>query len=663
MGNEHLTTQTRTDLGIRQHLNWRYFIPVLFLSIILVAAGISNSHSSLIYGSDDEKATVLLGSPRAERSDEYLRGTPRLVATLNGIKSSAYSPMDVSGDSSFEDQQNAVLAKFVAVTRPLHLVLADQLSAILPLRMGFALQWWLASIALLILLPIWFSQIGLRSWLGMPAALALLFSPVNMWFSNLPVFLFANAVCAAVCGLFALHIACSQNLRAWQAAAFLILATYAGRSAFTVIEYPPWGIPIITLVGITSLLAARQLLFSRKGRKVIGLLMIVCLAAVGASYLHNREIYDIVLQTVYPGQRRTSGGNADTSVWSGPLAWMMQGSRARSLGTTNPEMALGHTFFVIPILLSIAFRRTKHISYPVIVGSIVTVVLVVWSSVQLPTFLQSVNPLVFIPASRASQIAGLTATLTAFLHIAAREREEHVTSFKQICVVPILVVMTIVADVEHMRNIYLQNADIVLTWVSILIAAGLSVFVFLQKHVKMTAFSMLAVALSGTMLVSPVTVGLGALEESDARTELLSLSKDDRDLRWATTGFFQDALMISTGVPQLSGQQPLGPNRSAWRVLDPDEKSIDAWNRGQAYVNFQWDARPGITIWNPSPDVIQVVVDPCRPELDELDLGWVVTGDEIFFYCLEKAASVTWMGAPLNIYRRTPTAIFGDVSN
>lgn len=623
---------------------------------------LTTSHVGILVGDDAERAQVIFGKPRAERSDEYLRGTPRMVASLGQIPLRNYTPLDVTGSVEYRDLGRSLNSRLLEFSRSPHVVLADLVGRLLPVEKSFALQWWLSTFTLLVAFPIWFRLLGLAAVHGALAGLSVVFCTVNMWFSNLPVFLLSHALVAALCGIAAIRLLVGESNWKWSLPMAIALSFYAGRSAFTVAEYPPWGLPIIALVAVCSLAAVVPLLKSRRGRLSCLLFVGIGVGAALVNLIHNQSLYDIVLNTEYPGKRRTTGGNADTQVWGGILSWMMQGDRSRRLGLTNPEMALGPTFLMLSVAAALCvsgWRRQKFVR-PAAVGVTVAAVLLVWSTVRWPSYLQVMNPLVLIPAARSSQIAGVIALVSLFLLLGDVPRERIRAAIPVASTAALLVIVVMAGDVERMRVGYLQEADVTLTWVSILIAAMVTFLVVRQHKKLLTGVLVSGLTVASSLFVNPMVVGLGPLNESKARDAMISLSRGTPELRWATTGFFQDALMTSTGVPQLSGQQPLGPNSDAWRKLDPTEASRDAWNRGQAYVNFQWDGRPGITIWNPSPDVIQVVINPCRPELDDLDLGWVVTADEIYFDCLRKETTVTWMGAPLNIYRRSAVAMFEE---
>ena len=97
----------------------------------------------------------------------------------------------------------------------------------------------------------------------------------------------------------------------------------------------------------------------------------------------------------------------------------------------------------------------------------------------------------------------------------------------------------------------------------------------------------------------------GPLVSSPLAKEIREIRKSDSGGVWASDPFWGDALVMAQGVHMLSGQQPLGPNREAWDLLDPTHQFEDKWNRGQSYVHFTWDInRLDILISNPNPDIM-----------------------------------------------------------
>ena len=158
-------------------------------------------------------------------------------------------------------------------------------------------------------------------------------------------------------------------------------------------------------------------------------------------------------------------------------------------------------------------------------------------------------------------------------------------------------------------------------------------------------------------MINPVMIGLGPLQNSHAADSIRMTSETDPNGRWATSGFLEDALVLATGVPQLTGQQHSAPNYENWEVVDPDRTFEDSWNRGQSYINLQFDGGAQFTVWNPSPDVIQIVADPCDNRFRDLGMKFYFSPRVVSSPCLPLIETVEWMGIPTHIYQYIPNAL------
>ncbi|WP_295658127.1 hypothetical protein, partial [uncultured Nocardioides sp.] len=154
--------------------------------------------------------------------------------------------------------------------------------------------------------------------------------------------------------------------------------------------------------------------------------------------------------------------------------------------------------------------------------------------------------------------------------------------------------------------------------------------------------------------VNPVTFGLGDLRESGAAGAARVLADQAREggTVVAADSPFVSALLFGNGVPSLTGYQSSGPDEDAWRLLDPDGRYEEQWNRGASFLRVSFDRRPGAaaTMANPNPDIIDVSLDPCEVD-PRLRLGHIVTGaPELPFACLTRTSSFTWSGVRQYVY-------------
>ena len=212
-------------------------------------------------------------------------------------------------------------------------------------------------------------------------------------------------------------------------------------------------------------------------------------------------------------------------------------------------------------------------------------------------------------------------------------------------------------DVEWLRNSFYVGTPPWKGFVSLLGSALIGGFLVLRTRRNFAIWLMTTAIVFGGVLVNPWTVGLGALNKSEAVNTLQEFSREDTSSRWASSGYFVDALIMAAAVPQVSGQQFLAPNKAEWRKIDPKDQFINFWNHGQSYVNFQLAPGYVFTIWNPSPDVIQIVGDPCDKRFAKIHLDWYLAQGKISSECLTLEKSTQWMQGELLVYRVKPTGI------
>jgi hypothetical protein len=153
--------------------------------------------------------------------------------------------------------------------------------------------------------------------------------------------------------------------------------------------------------------------------------------------------------------------------------------------------------------------------------------------------------------------------------------------------------------------------------------------------------------------VNPVLVGLGDLRGTDAATRMLAAGDRARadGTVWVSDAAVVDSLLIASGVPALSGRQVAGPDAAEWSRLDPDPQDEKVWNRGGAFVWFEWTDSPTLTLDNPGQDVIHVAGSPCAVAERVPELSRVVASRKLDVACLAEVRTFQWAGAQRWVYR------------
>jgi hypothetical protein len=181
------------------------------------------------------------------------------------------------------------------------------------------------------------------------------------------------------------------------------------------------------------------------------------------------------------------------------------------------------------------------------------------------------------------------------------------------------------------------------------LAVGFAI-AFANRSWAMVPLLICAACVTGRVM--PLQVGFSDLRDGKAAAAVNQVAAAAEG-RWATDDIFVDALLMANAVPSLSGQQTAGPNVAAWQRLAPGQQAM--WNRGASYVVFHWqEDRDRPTLALPSPDMIDVSIDPCSDVLDRFDVRTIVSSGTLDkSSCLNLRSVIEFGGAPHYVYRRS----------
>ncbi len=299
----------------RRKLLVRLVYPAVLVvaTIGLSAAGWSGTSVGVISANPATDPSLVAGTPRPIRSDEWSVNTPFMVAQSHH----GFSP--VSDDSIGNHDLNVVdevpSTDWSTFFRPWGLP-----ALVLDLEHGFAARWWLMSLVLLLGAYLLLLALTDRTDVAVLFSLAIWLSPFFQWWYAADGLDIAGMGMLCV-GAFLYSLRASSVPRR---AGWLALAAYAAIS-FVLLFYPPFQIPAALVLGIVGVcyvvgrwselgLTARRLTID------LGALAIVIFGVLGAFYLHARGTIVAINTTVYPGHRRaTGGGTSLLQLFSAPF--------------------------------------------------------------------------------------------------------------------------------------------------------------------------------------------------------------------------------------------------------------------------------------------------------------------------------------------------------
>lgn len=630
-----------------------YVAVVACAYLVLALLGITQSSigTSGLQTDGQTSSGVVFGDPRPIRGDEFSRSSPFVLGEAASGDSDFYSPLG---------QDPSVTATTANYTLFEHIVFFDrslvQAAAGLPDDMQFAAYWWLwvavTAVALPLLLRFW----GVPLPLMLLGTAAILISPSNAWWSNSPVQPVAlSAVVASAIGL------AWKNPGRWRPAWLIGLALIGALClARLPFAYLPFSLPIAAAIIIPTFMMG----VARKQTRRVTVLFSVAVVALGGALalgviLENQAAFEALNNTLYPGERRSTGQLLNLGfVFGAPFLGLLQ-SNPELVGTNQSELSTGWSFLAVPALIVAAARRpaalqrVAAIALAFILGCMFSWVLYNW-----PQGIGTAIPLVSaIPPQRMAAVLGIPAVLAIVVSLTSIWDDagpERPSRFRTPLTVAAAVLFLLLIAGSTLQTTYLPGLT---PWLVLRVAlyASLCLVALMVKHpsVRAVGAALAVLGMSATVWrAAPLMDGLGDIRNSTAATTVVNLAggREPGDGYWAADAWPLSTLLTSNGIPSLSGDQWTGPS-DQWLVLDPDRRFETAWNRGASVVSFVWDptaTQP--TISNPQSDQIVITVSPCDPALQELDLKYIITQQELEAPCLTSVGQFRFSGTEVQVY-------------
>jgi len=660
-----------SQLGLKPpSKNFRnYLLGVCITYIVLSLSGITTSSLSIITGSEPGITKTLLGKPRPIRSDEYLRSTPLL---LGGIKAKGnkgkqqgltlISPLDANysdrtllGNSP--PNSSVGISGVISKISQIDIRVLSRLSII----QEFAARWWLASFYLFLGLALIFRFIKIPWYFSLVASVLVWASTPSQWWSLWPIDPVGTAALSS--GLFLTFVSrvdaslsdpTRRNFRSYVGDVLLFVG-FASLLLKLPNMYAPWSIPTVLFF---SVLVIASLWISRVSKFCVQRVLLPLFVTgfvLGLPYLFKlSENIEKIQKTVYPGARKFSGG-ADFPVWSGPFSWVYQTANGANLNQS--ELAIG-LLILLPIsILTTAFVKKKddiQLSYArlIFVSAGPLLFCLCWILVPWPHVVVDFFGVSRFPPIRIMQILGVLTPILFVISWFYLETQKLINKRLLILCIAVIGFILTIQDGWAIKRIYLPSISIEVLWLVSIATASVVLLFLLSKYLKTKVAILLTLSILFVHQVNPVVQGIGIFGNTKAMTTIERANARNPG-RWASDNFSFDSVPTGAGMRMLSGNQGLGPNLTAYSLLDPAGTYIDNWNRGGSYVFFNWSNQSNISFNNTSQDVIAIVINPCNQVLEKFDLRWVVSSSDMSsFKCLTYFDSIIVQGQQFNVFER-----------
>lgn len=601
---------------------------------------------------------MLLGTPRAIRSDEYMRSTPWRLGTLRRSAEDYRSPLTLDPFYAIAAAPNDGIVEYIVF---LDAAAVEFLGPILPDTLVFSLYWWLPTIIVLLAMPLWLQRLGVRRGISWLSAALVVFSPAVAWWSLWSLNSLAWILIAGLLLMWAIDRACSQqSVGLWPILAAATSGIFLARTAFS---YFPWAFPLAVAILIPTLSFAIVRDQLRRRILLVGIAAGVGLLVVGLVVMENWDSFEALANTVYPGSRLASGSALNPGFVFGAqhLGVLRQNPTTTSLNQS--ELSTAYTIMIVPTLvLLVALPRDawRHMRTQMTAGSLIAVLALfsIWIMTDVPDFIGEAIPFMNrIPPTRLAQIIGMPVIIlfAIVLDRYDRFRDSEIPRAVTILTAGILTFLISAWSGALLKSSQIPDLRLRYIWLVSILVAALVVLVIARPRRLISLLGLALGAVTVVILTNPIMMGFGELREGRAAELITSESRDaDYPVRWASDNLSSDAVLMANAIPSLSGQQWAGPSREAWMVLDPDGNYVEAWNRGTATVVISPTvglAAPEIEA--PHPDLIVVRLDPCDPALDVFQVTHMIASTPTESPCLSRIGEVNLGGATRFMYRRS----------
>ena len=584
------------------------------------------------------------GEPNWLRSDEFITQTALELNVLSEGRST-HSPLAQSADLITQQSSGQAFESVLFLDSTLL-----RLGPLLPDTMLFAAWRMLPFLLLTLALPPLLRRFGATRPMSWLSTVIVFLSPAALWWSFTPVRILAYAATGSLLLVMASE-QWTRGGRRRQALGLVCAAVGGILVARLGTYYVPWSIT----VGLPPVLATAAYLLAPVATRRVALGVLSLGALVGGTFLaltfwENSAALLANLNTVYPGQRRTTGTQMPAFHLFGAPGLSVERNGEAPVVANQSEIS--SAFLLCGVwALALAGRMRpepdpgRRAATWVLAGA--TALLTAWAAVNWGGLGESVPLLNFVSAPRAAQTVGVVASLLLGVVLSRVDR----ITLRQALPAALACAAVTAYGVSSLQSA-LPTITTTRVFVTSLVVGVLVLVVTRWRHWT-TVLAVTAVLVGTGWWINPVTFGLGDLRASGAAATARAVGdRAEREGTYvATDDPFVDAMLVANGLPMVTGYQPSGPVVDKWLVLDPERRYEDAWNRGASYLRMSFAGKPGSdpVIEAPGADSILVTVDPCGiPE--ELRVRRLITPSKLTGTCLKQEKKLQWKGVPVRVY-------------
>jgi hypothetical protein len=612
------------DLKVKVYL---FALLGLYFLLSLLKVHTSSIGNWEIMSGKAEPETVIAGSPRWIRLDEWMVATPAIIGQYNaGMPLS--NPADGAGNVPLV--YGFPVKDVSSILRP-----AQWSYFIFDVERAFAFSWNFGIFLFLISSFLAFMLLTKNNfWVSIAGSLFIFLSSAVQWWSYTLAseMIYFNGILISF-----VYLLYSKRLSSLIVSGVILLFSVSG-IFFNL--YPPFQIPLVYLYGlILAGFIIKQKEFKaikeNLSAKLFVLFGVLLVFAVSAFHYYSiaKDTYGLMLNTLYPGRRFSTGGDLIKGRFFSEFFGMYLSDTNMPAQWLNISEESGFFMFfpIVFYVLAVKYVKFKKVDPLMVCLSIFVLIGSVYVLAGFPSFLSKISLLSMSPASRALPVlgAGNAILLFVFLGNSDRGEEEKFTwiEFGILTVASFLFLKTICGNISDATDDFFSGEQITTASMLMLVAYLLVRYKGFRFMTPIACLFLIGLNV-GNARVHPISSGLSAVLEHPLVEKTKPLYEKDPKARWAVFGSqqleasnFANLLKVN-GINVFNGVKWIPPLNDM-AVLDSKADSI--YNR-YAHVDMHMfvNGRDTVVFQGLGPDGYAIHMDPCSPRLAKLGIKYFV---------------------------------------
>ena len=594
------------------------FVIAVFFRLHMSSIGEFNKYFPTV--SDDYSYKEIIGHSRSIRSDEWAVQTPTFFSqAYSGYAMTSYQK-SLGGINMVLDYYAPVF-DFTLIGKPFnwgYILFGNEI--------GLSWYWSLFVILLFMLAFEMFWIITKHNRvLSIVGSLMIGFSPAIQWWMmpHMPV-VFLYAMWLFVVGYY--FFTTKSTLFSW----VLTILGIIGFVGYALSIFPSIQI-IMGIVALSLLIAClyrdKDLFkFKVKSIRCLKLVIMLCATGVVLGYflLTSKESISLLMNTAYPGERVSMGGDGTLSSLFPTLYSMFLPYKDANI-LNNCELATFiHFCPVVLVLFPLISKKLRENNDSIrYVGVTLFSLIAIEILFMCVGFTELQAKLTLFSYNNRMQISyGFTSVIFTIWGINALWKYPEILSKKQKIIIPLVFLLFYITLLD--ANI-IAYAGVLLPLIEISIFA-IAVLLFIMRKKVLFALWMSIIMIEAGATINPLCSGIGAITDHPISEEINNISTNDKNAIWLTTGDNSSIVanfVAANGGRVLNGTNFL-PDFTKWDLLDTDRENEEIYNR---YANqYVYLTTEETTFENKYADTIDLYLNP--QDLDELGITYILSNQD-----------------------------------